>query len=56
MRHSLEDTTVYDQFGAWTLELDADGNWLAVQGDTEVLILDRADMNRFGIECLPVVA
>lgn len=56
MAHSLIGSTVYDSFGAWTLEVDADGNWMAVQGASEVLILDRADMNRFGIECLPVVA
>lgn len=52
----LIGTTVYDKFGAWTLGLDRDGNWVAVQGETEILIFDRADMDRFGIECLPKVA
>lgn len=56
MAHALIGTKVYDKFGAWSLALDCDGNWKAVQGCTEVLILDRADMNRFGIECLPVMA
>jgi len=55
MAQHLIGTTVYDKFGAWTLEVDEDGNWRAVQGATEVLILDRSDMDRFGIECLPKV-
>lgn len=56
MTSSLIGTTVYDELGAWTLELNEDREWVAVQGNTEVLILDRADMNRFGIECLPTVS
>ena len=52
----MAGTTVRDKFGAWELQQDSDGNWVAVQGDCEVLILDRADMDRFGIECLPQVA
>jgi hypothetical protein len=56
MAHPLIGTPVYDEFGTWLLDVDTDGNWVAVQGSTEVLILDRADMDRFGIECLPVLA
>ena len=42
-------TKVRDEFGAWTLSHDEDGNWIAIQGATEVLLLDRADFARFGI-------
>ena len=52
----IPSATVYDEFGAWALGLDEDGNCVAVQGCTEILILDHADMNRFGIKCLPQVA
>lgn len=47
---TLQGTTVYDRFGAWELDRDEDGNWIAIQGQTEVLIQDRADCDRFGIE------
>ena len=50
MASELIGTTVYDEFGAWTLERDADGIWSAVQGDCEVLILEQRDRDRFGIE------
>lgn len=55
MANDLIGTKVYDSFGEWTLKVDG-GVWVAVQGNSEVLIMDRADMNRFGIECLPVLA
>lgn len=55
MASELVGTKVYDSFGEWTLEIDGD-QWIAVQGKSAVLIMDRADMNRFGIECLPVLS
>jgi len=50
MAKELIGTTVYDEFGAWTLERDANGVWSAVQDGCEVLILDQRDRDRFGIE------
>lgn len=47
---NLIGATVYDQFGAWTLERDVDGIWSANQGDCSILLLDQADLDRFGIE------
>jgi hypothetical protein len=40
---------VYDSFGTWTLDRDEDGNWLARQGQTEILLLEPADFARFGL-------
>lgn len=50
MATQLIGTTVYDEFGAWALERNADGTWSAVQGGCEVLLLDQRDFDRFGIE------
>lgn len=41
---------VRDEFGAWTLRRDSDGIWSAVQRDCEILLLDRSDWRRFGLE------
>jgi hypothetical protein len=40
---------VRDQYGAWTLGQDSDGNWVADQGASSVLLLYPTDFARFGL-------